>query len=38
VGELSSSDTPQGGMTPLREMLADFHSYAVLKEHQDHDR
>ncbi len=38
VAELSSSDTPQGGTTPVREMLANFHSYAVLKEHQDHDR
>jgi hypothetical protein len=38
VAELSSSDTPQGGTTPMRKMLADFHSYAVLKERQDHNR
>jgi hypothetical protein len=38
VAELSSSDAPQGGMTPLRKMLADLHSYAVLKERQDHNR
>ena len=38
VAELSSSDTPRGGMTPVREMLADFHSYAVLKERQEYNR
>jgi hypothetical protein len=32
VSRLSSREKPQGGMTPVSNMLARFHSYAVLKE------
>jgi hypothetical protein len=29
---MSSQETPRGGMTPVSDMLARFHTYAVLKE------
>jgi hypothetical protein len=35
VAELSSSQVPSGGTTPVSEMLFKFHSYAVLKERRN---
>jgi hypothetical protein len=32
VSRLSSRETPRGGTTPVRGILANFHRYAVLKE------
>ena len=32
VAKLSSRQAPRGGFTPVSSMLADFHTYATLKE------
>jgi hypothetical protein len=32
IAAMSSRETPSGGMTPVSDMLARFHTYAVLKE------
>ena len=34
VARLSSREKPRGGRTPVNDMLARFHTYAVLKEHR----